>query len=80
MVRWIGHDTASDDDPELVRDALPFALKLMESVQVELPEHGALLLGLASGFTQYSYAFVQTPAEELEEPVAEQPDREKEAA
>jgi len=58
---------AADEDPELVGAALPFALKLMESIQVELPEHEKLLLGLASGFTQYSYAFVQVPAEELEQ-------------
>ena len=34
-----GDSFGSDDDPELVRDALPFALKTMESILQELPEH-----------------------------------------
>jgi predicted anti-sigma-YlaC factor YlaD len=58
---------ARDDDPELVRDAVPFALKTMEGVLVEQPEHEGLLLALASGFTQYGYAFVQQDADEMAE-------------
>jgi predicted anti-sigma-YlaC factor YlaD len=54
---------ARDDDPELVRDAVPFALKTMESIADELPEHVGLRLGMARGFTQYAYAFVEQPAE-----------------
>jgi predicted anti-sigma-YlaC factor YlaD len=57
---------ASDDDPELVRDAVPFSLKLMESLLAENPKHRGLLLAAASGFTQYSYAFVQQEADEME--------------
>lgn len=57
---------ASDDDPELVGDALPFALKLMESLLARVPDHRGLLLAASSGFTQYSYVWVQQPAEELE--------------
>jgi predicted anti-sigma-YlaC factor YlaD len=57
---------AQDDDPELVRAAVPFGLKTMESLLGEHPEHEGLLLALASGFTQYGYAFVQTDADELE--------------
>lgn len=56
----------SDDDPELVEGALPFSLKLMESLLAEAPEHRGLLLTLASGFTQYAYGFVQLPADETE--------------
>ena len=56
---------ASDDDPELVRDAVPFALKTMEGVLVEQPEHVGLLLALASGFTQYGYAFIQQDADAM---------------
>lgn len=55
-----------DEDPELVRDAAPFGLKTMESVLVEQPRHVGLLLSLASGFTQYGYAFVQQDADGLE--------------
>jgi predicted anti-sigma-YlaC factor YlaD len=58
---------ASDDDPELVKAAAPFSLKLMESLLDESPRHKGLLLATASGFTQYAYAFVQQDADELEE-------------
>ncbi len=58
---------SSDEDPELVGDALPFSLKLMESVLAETPEHKGLLLALASGFTQYGYGYVQLEADEVEE-------------
>src|SRR5512138_1023615 len=53
-----GGAMASDDDPELVRDAVPFALKSMEGLLEQDPGHEGLLLALASGFTQYGYAFV----------------------
>ncbi len=58
---------ATDDDPDLVRDAAPFSLKLMESLLAESPQHRGLLQALASGFTQYAFAFVGQPADELEE-------------
>lgn len=54
---------ASDDDPQLVRDAVPFGLKTMEGLLEENPRHEGLLTALASGFTQYAYAFVQADAE-----------------
>jgi len=58
-----GEAYASDDDPELVRDAIPFGLKTMESVLEEKPRHEGLLTALASGFTSYAYAFVQQDAD-----------------
>ncbi|MDQ8184697.1 TRAP transporter TatT component family protein [Pelagicoccus sp. SDUM812002] len=58
---------SSDEDPELVGDALPFSLKLMESVLAETPEHEGLLTSLASGFTQYAYGWVQLDADEIED-------------
>lgn len=58
---------SSDEDPELVRDALPFALKTMESLLAEKPEHSGLLLGACQGFAQYGYGFVQAEAERLED-------------
>jgi predicted anti-sigma-YlaC factor YlaD len=58
---------ASDDDPELVRQAVPFSLKLMESLLAESPKHQGLLMAAASGFTQYAYAFVQQDADEIED-------------
>ena len=57
---------ASDDDPELVKAAAPFSLKLMESLLAEVPEHRGLLTAASGGFTQYSYAFVQQEADALE--------------
>jgi predicted anti-sigma-YlaC factor YlaD len=57
---------AADDDPELVQQAVPFGLKLQESLLAESPRHRPLLLACARGFTQYAYAFVQLPADELE--------------
>ncbi len=56
---------AEDDVPELVERAVPFALKTMEGVLVEQPEHVGLLTSLASGFVQYGYAFVQQDADRL---------------
>jgi predicted anti-sigma-YlaC factor YlaD len=55
-----------DDDPELVRAAVPFALKTYESLLETVPRHQALLVATCSGFTQYSYAFVQTDADIIE--------------
>jgi predicted anti-sigma-YlaC factor YlaD len=62
-----GTSFASDDDPELVKAAVPFSLKLMESVLNENPRHEGLLLAAARGFTQYAYAFVQEDADEQED-------------
>ncbi|MFI5142409.1 MAG: TRAP transporter TatT component family protein [Thermoanaerobaculales bacterium] len=61
-----GSSWASDNDPELVRDATPFALKTIESLVQQSPRHRGLLLAAASGFTEYAYAFVQTEADYLE--------------
>lgn len=58
---------ATDDDPELVQAAVPFSLKLMESLLLESPEHEALLTAAAGGFTQYAFAFVQQEADAVEE-------------
>jgi len=62
-----GSTFTSDDDPELVRDALPFSLKLIESLLAESPRHQGLLFAAASGFTPYAYAFVQQRADEIED-------------
>jgi len=62
-----GTTFASDNDPEMIRAAVPFSLKLMESILAESPEHAGLLLALSSGFTQYAFAFVVQEADEIEE-------------
>jgi len=62
-----GGSFGTDNDPELVEAAVPFSLKLMESILLESPEHEALLTATAGGFTQYAYAFVQQEADAVEE-------------
>src|SRR6478672_11947187 len=47
-----GTTYAADDDPELIGQALPFSLKLVEGLLAESPQHRGLLLAAASGFTQ----------------------------
>ncbi len=56
---------ASDDSPEFVAEAVPFGLKLNEALLEQTPDHKGLLLATASGYTQYSYAFVQLRADTL---------------
>jgi predicted anti-sigma-YlaC factor YlaD len=53
----------TDDDLELVGAALPFSLKLTESLLAQSPNHGGLLLTACRGFVLYSYAFVDYPAQ-----------------
>jgi predicted anti-sigma-YlaC factor YlaD len=62
-----GSGFGADDDPELIGLAAPFSLKLMESILVEAPRHRGLLLATTQGFVQYSYAFVELRADELED-------------
>jgi predicted anti-sigma-YlaC factor YlaD len=57
---------SGDEDPELVRDASPFALKTLEGILEQDPTHQGLLLAACSGFTQYAHAFVQDEADYLE--------------
>jgi len=61
-----GTTYAADDDPELVGQALPFSLKLVEGLLAESPEHRGLLLAAASGFTEYAYAYVNQDADMIE--------------
>jgi predicted anti-sigma-YlaC factor YlaD len=58
---------SGDDDPELIRDAVPFGLKTYESILAEVPEHRGLQVATASGFAQYAYAFVVLEAERIED-------------
>jgi len=59
-------EQGGEDDLQLAREASAFYLKLSESLALELPDHLSLAQSLASGFTQYAYAFVATEAERLE--------------
>lgn len=66
-VSGVGTTFASDDDPELIRGAAPFSLKLVESLIEKSPRHQGLLLAAAQGFTQYAYAFVEEDADEAQD-------------
>lgn len=61
-----GDSYATDDDPDLVGEAIPFGLKTVESLLNESPKHEGLLFAAVSGFTQYSYAYVQQEADFVE--------------
>jgi len=56
-----------EDDPQLVADALPFAMKLYESLLEQAPDNQELLLTTGSMFAMYANAFLQTPAGMLPE-------------
>ncbi|MGQ9635308.1 MAG: TRAP transporter TatT component family protein [Bryobacteraceae bacterium] len=60
-----GSTYASDDDLQLVGDALPFGLKLIESLLAESPRHRRLLQAACEGFTSYTYLYVHRRADEL---------------
>lgn len=62
-----GGTYAQDDDPELIRDASAFGLKLVESLLDAEPEHRGLLLAAARSYTQYGYAFLQAEADYIED-------------
>ena len=61
-----GNVFTSDNDPDLVGDALPFSLKLYESVLDGVPEHKGLILSTAKAFTMYAYAFLQMEADTID--------------
>jgi predicted anti-sigma-YlaC factor YlaD len=66
---------ATDDDPELIRAALPFSLKTLESLLQTSPNHKGMLLTACSGFTSYANAFVQLDAEAVESTDYEESER-----
>ena len=51
-----------DDDLELVGQAIPFGLKLYESLLDSAPKNKELLIATCSNFTQYGVAFLETDA------------------
>lgn len=71
LVRGVADSLAAqgqspEEDLVLAREASAFYLKLSESLAQEVPEHLGLAQALASGFTQYAYAFVAFEAERIE--------------
>jgi predicted anti-sigma-YlaC factor YlaD len=70
-----GNDVfAQDNDPELVGDALPFAIKFYESLLAAVPGHQGLRLRTGSLCIMYANAFLQTPADMMPREAAERKD------
>ena len=54
-----------DNDPQLVGDAIPFAIKMYEALLSQNPTHQGLINTTGSMFVMYANAFVQGPSEML---------------
>jgi predicted anti-sigma-YlaC factor YlaD len=61
-----GQGQAQEEDLALARESSAFYLKLSESVLLQAPGNLKLAEAVASGFTQYSYAFVSFEADRAE--------------
>lgn len=57
---------STDDDPQLIKEALPFGLKTLEGLLAQLPTHRPLLRSVAVGFTSYAAGFIQPEIKPLE--------------
>ena len=65
----------SDDDPEFISYALPFALKTFESLLESDPENVGLIEATAGGYISYANGFLQSPAELMD--YDQNPEKEK---
>lgn len=59
----------SDDDPELIADALPFTIKLYESLLEKDSTNAALYLATSKLLCLYSQYFVAAPMDTISDPV-----------
>jgi predicted anti-sigma-YlaC factor YlaD len=57
---------ATDDDPDLVWEAVPFGLKTIEGLLAKSPKNKNLLIAASSGFMQYGYGHLQQDADFVE--------------
>ncbi|MFP4415704.1 MAG: TRAP transporter TatT component family protein [Fibrobacterota bacterium] len=55
----------TDDDPELVGEAIPFTIKSYESLLAEMPDHTGLLTTVGKLYGNYAYGWIQLPADTL---------------
>ncbi len=60
-----GSTFSAEDDPELVREAVPFGLKTIDALLASSPTNRKLLLAACSGYAQYAYAFLLQDADRL---------------
>lgn len=79
-VESLGVSVAADDDPQLIADAMPIGLKLVESGLVKSPRNPNLLLSACRVTTQYAQAFVAEPADYLEATDLDRARRDRERA
>jgi predicted anti-sigma-YlaC factor YlaD len=70
----------SDDDPELISQALPLALKMYEMILEKDPENADLLAATGKNFVMYSAAFVQLPSDMLEDEQWQEADKSRKRA
>ncbi len=56
-----------ESDPVLVEESFPFILKAYEALIEQQPENRSLLAATGKAFTLYTFAFVQSPADMLDE-------------
>ncbi len=61
-----------EDDPELVRDALPFTMKLYETILEKDSTNAELYLATGKLFCLYSQAFILFPSDTLPDSMADQ--------
>jgi len=54
-----------DDDIQFVGDAIPFAIKLMESIRDAAPHHAGIHETVCSSTTQYAMVYVAWPSEQV---------------
>jgi hypothetical protein len=65
MLSQSGTTVTSDNDPELIEEAVPFTIKLYESLLDSVPKNAELLQATCALATQYAYAFLQSKADML---------------
>lgn len=58
-----GGSVTAHNDPDLIGDALPFALMMHESLLASVPRHEPLLTATCSLYTQYAIGFLAADAE-----------------
>lgn len=64
----------TDNDPDFVGQALPFAIKLYETLLASLPDNVPLRVRTGSLYIMYANAFIETPADMIPRSEMEQKD------
>lgn len=67
MLAESGTSVTSDNDPDLIEQAIPTTLKVYESLLESVPKNTDLLMATCRLSTEYAYAFLQDKADRLGE-------------